>query len=378
MASAKNDATPFPQKLAYILICAIALGFIAIVASEIIIPLVFAFLISIHLLPLAQQFELKLRFGRGLACFCALLLFAVGIALVIYLVGSQISNMSDDWPLFKKQLHASINDLQNWIANTFRLNLEKQETYINNATSKALSSGSSVIGTTLLSVSSIFLFTVLTLIYTFFLLFYRSVLLRFLVALVSNQSSTLVHEIVNNIQFVIRKYILGLLLEMLTVACLCWLAFGILGIKYFILLGLITALFNIVPYVGIFTALLLSSLITFATTGVSADLLLVVITIIVIHLIDSNILLPFIVGSKVSINAMVTVIGVVVGEMMWGIPGMFLSVPVIAITKIICDRIEALKPWAILLGHERKEKTLKKFPLKSKRTVRQTKRIDIN
>jgi predicted PurR-regulated permease PerM len=185
-----------------------------------------------------------------------------------------------------------------------------------------------------------------------------------------------VHEIVNNIQFVIRKYILGLLLEMMTVACLCWLAFGILGIKYFILLGLITALFNIVPYVGIFTALLISALITFATTGVSAHLLLVVIAIIAVHLIDSNILLPFIVGSKVSINAMVTVIGVVAGEMMWGIPGMFLSVPVIAITKIICDRIEALKPWAILLGHERKEKSQKKFPLKRKRTVGEAKRMD--
>ena len=99
-------------------------------------------------------------------------------------------------------------------------------------------------------------------------------------------------------------------------------------------------------------------------------MLLVIITIIVIHLIDSNILLPFIVGSKVSINAMVTVIGVVAGEMMWGIPGMFLSVPIIAMLKIVCDRIDTLKPWAILLGHERQEKKFKKFPLKRKQAVK--------
>ncbi len=371
MGLAKKDTTPFLQKLAYVLICCIAIGFIAVIASEIIIPLVFALLISILLLPIAQRFERKLKFSRGPASFCALILFAAGFVLIIYLIGSQISNLTNDWPLFKNQLHTSFTDLQNWVAATFHMNLEKQKAYINNATSKAVSSGSSVIGSTLLSVSSMLLFTVLTLIYTFFLLLYRGVLLKFLMALVNDEGNSVVHDVVSNIQLVIRKYILGLLLEMLIVASLCWLAFGILGVKYFILLGLITALFNIVPYVGIFTALLLSALITFATTGASAHLLLVIITIVLIHLIDSNILLPFIVGSKVSINAMVTVIGVVAGEMLWGIPGMFLSVPVIAMLKIICDRIETLKPWAILLGHEKEEKKLKRFPTRKKKTVKQ-------
>lgn len=370
MSLSKNTSTPFSQKLAYILICLIAVCFIAYIASEIVIPLIFALLISILLLPLAKWLELKLKFSRGIASFCALLLFIAGIAFILYLVGSRISNLGDDLPLFQRQLHTSLISLEKWVAATFHLNLEKQKAYIDNAASKALSSGSSVIGSTLLSVSSIILFTVLTLIYTFFLLLYRSVLLKFLMALVNDENNKVAYDVISNIQLVIRKYILGLLLEMLIVAGLCWLAFGILGIKYFILLGLITALFNIVPYIGIFTALLLSTLITFATTGASGHLLLVIITIIVIHLIDSNILLPFIVGSKVSINAMVTVIGVVAGEMMWGIPGMFLSVPIIAMLKIVCDRIEVLKPWAILLGHEREEKKLKKFPLKRKQPAK--------
>ncbi len=365
----KKDTTPFPQKLAYILICCLAIGYIAVIASEIIISLLFALLISILLLPVAQRFERKLKFGRGTASFFALILFVAGFALVLYLIGSQISSLSNDWPLFQNQLHASLTDLQNWIALTFHLDLQKQQAYINNATSKALSSGSSIVGSTLLSVSSILLFIVLTLIYAFFLLLYRRVLLKFLIALVNDESNVVVYDVVSNIQLVIRKYILGLLLEMLIVASLCWLSFGILGIKYFILLGLITALFNIVPYVGIFTALLLSALITFATTGASTHLLLVIITIICVHLIDSNFLLPFIVGSKVSINAMVTVIGVVAGEKLWGIPGMFLSVPVIAMLKIICDRIEALKPWAILLGHEKEEKKVKKISQKKTKTI---------
>jgi len=162
MALIKNNTIPFPQKLAYILICCIAVGFIAVIASEIVIPLIFALLISILLLPLAQLLEKKSTIGRGAASFCAMILFAAGIALIIYLIGSQISNLSNDWPLFKNQLHTSFTDLQQWVAKTFRLDLEKQKAYINNATSRALSSGSSVIGSTLLSVSSMLLFTVLT------------------------------------------------------------------------------------------------------------------------------------------------------------------------------------------------------------------------
>ena len=83
------------------------------------------------------------------------------------------------------------------------------------------------------------------------------------------------------------------------------------------------------------------------------------------HLIDSNILLPVIVGSKVRINAFITLIGVVVGEMIWGISGMFLSIPVIAITKIIFDRIESLKAWGMLMGHEEVNEKRKRIGKKS-------------
>ena len=97
------------------------------------------------------------------------------------------------------------------------------------------------------------------------------------------------------------------------------------------------------------------SLVTFATAG-TAKLLLVIGTVVAIHLIDSNVLLPVIVGSKVRINALITVFGVIVGEAVWGIPGTFLAIPVIAIAKIVFDRIDSLKPWGMLFGDERDEK----------------------
>jgi predicted PurR-regulated permease PerM len=165
----------------------------------------------------------------------------------------------------------------------------------------------------------------------------------------------LVYEIIEQVQYIIRKYVIGLMIEMAIVATGVSITFSLMGIKYAILLGLITGLFNIIPYIGIFTALVISLLVTFATATATTKVILVLVTILITHLVDSNVLLPVIVGSKVRINALVTILGVVIGEMIWGIAGMFLSIPIIAVLKIIFDRVESLKPWGIILGDKEKK-----------------------
>jgi predicted PurR-regulated permease PerM len=177
-----------------------------------------------------------------------------------------------------------------------------------------------------------------------------------------------VHDIIEKVQFMIRKYITGLLIEMAIVAIVVSVAFMLLGVKYAILLGLITGLFNVIPYIGIFTALVLSSAVTLATSPEQGTVLYVMATLVITHLIDSNVLLPLVVGSKVRINALITVLGVIIGEMVWGIPGMFLSIPVIAVLKIVFDRVDSLKAWGIILGDEepKQNRLAKKLTVKKK------------
>lgn len=354
MASVKQ-VPPFYTKMAMVLISLIALFYIAILGKSILVPLLFGLLFAVLLLPLAGFLENKLRFPRSMASLVSVLLLVCSLAALLYLVGSQISNLADDWPQFKQQVLSSVNSLQQWISTKFHIRIKQQMTYVNTATSKLLETGSSVIGDVVVSFSSLVLTLVFILIDTFFLLYYRRLITRFLVAVFREENSVIVYDIIAEVQSRIRQYILGLLLEMLIVASATCLALWILGIKYAILLGLITGLFNIIPYIGIFTATLLSVLVTFATAG-ATKLLLVIGTILGIHLIDSNVLLPVIVGSKVRINAFITVLGVIIGEAVWGIPGTFLAIPIIAISKIIFDRIDTLKPWGLLLGDERDEK----------------------
>ncbi len=353
MASLKQSS-PFYTKLAMVLVSLIALFYIAIMGKSILAPLIFALLFAVLLLPLCGILERRLKFPRSLASLLSVLLLVLSLAGLLYLVGSQVSSLAEDWPKFKQQVLTSVDSLQHWISVKFHIRIKQQMTYVNTATSKLLETGSSVIGDVLVSFSSLLLFLVFTLIDTFFLLYYRRLIIRFLVAVFREENSVLVYDIIAEIQSRIRQYILGLLLEMLIVASASCLALWILGVEYAILLGLLIGLFNLIPYIGIATALMLSTLVTFASAG-TAKLLLVICTILGIHLVDSNVLLPVIAGSKVRINALITILAVIVGENVWGITGTFLAIPVIAITKIVFDRIETLKPWGMLLGDERDE-----------------------
>jgi putative permease len=354
MASLKQG-TPFYTRLAMVLISLIALFYIAVLGKSILAPLVFALLFAVLLLPLANFLERRLKFPRSLASLLSVVILVLALAGLLYVVSEQVTSLADDWPQFKQQVLSAVNDLQLWISKKFHIRIKQQMTYVNNATSKLLESGGSVLGDVFVSFSSFVLFLVFILIDTFFLLYYRRLLIRFLVSVFRDENSNVVYDIIAQIQSRIRQYILGLLLEMVIVATASCLALWILGVQYAILLGLLIGLFNLVPYIGIATALVLCTLVTFATAG-TAKLLLVIGTILGIHLVDSNILLPVIVGSKVRINALITVLGVIIGGSVWGISGTFLAIPIIAITKIIFDRVETLKPWGLLLGDERDEK----------------------
>ncbi len=344
---------PIYTRWSQILFTVLALGILIIFGKEILCPLIFAVLLSLLLLPVGKFLETRFHFGRSAASMFAVLLMIAFITLIIYLVGSQVADLLENWPQIKIQLNNAFFGILNWVRANYHVNQNKQLTLVHNATSKiSEGGGTGAIGVTLLTASSIMLFWVFVVIDTFFLLFYRRLLLQFLIAVFRKENAIAVFEVVERVKYIISRYILGLMLEMIIVSGICCTVFLIGGLKYALLLGLITGLFNIIPYLGIATALLISVLVTISTGVAAGKIILVSVTIIIMHLIDSNVLLPMIVGSKVRINALITILGVILGEMLWGIPGMFLSIPVIAIFKIIFDRVESLQPWGLLLGDE--------------------------
>ncbi|GAA4308216.1 AI-2E family transporter [Compostibacter hankyongensis] len=350
----KAPVLPFYAKLAFVLVSLLITGYLAIIGKEIISPLLFAFLFSILLLPLANFFERRWYFPRSLSALLCVLLLAAAICAVLLLIGSELVSLMKDWPRFKAQLINSVHDIQAWIQVQFHLNLEKQRDLVQNATSNMVSTSPSVIGRTLLSLSSQIILFIFMLVYVFFLLFYRHLLVRFLAAVFHPRHSTTVYEVVRQTKYIIKRYVVGLFFQLCIVAALTTAVFWIAGIPYAGLLGIFTGLLNVIPYVGIFVALFLSMFITFSSAA-AGKLLLVVIAVLVIHFLDSNVIRPRIVGSQVRVNALISVLGVIVGEVIWGVAGMFLSIPIIAIAKIVFDRVEELRPWGLILGEEPEE-----------------------
>lgn len=347
----KNNVLAAYLRLACIIIILIGGGYLAIVGEQILLPLSFAFLISLLLLPVSNFMENRLKFSRSMAAIVSVLLLLVVFSGIFYVLGSQIVDLGNEWPLLKKQVIGLFNDTQQWLSTTFHVNVQKQSEYLNKSTEKVLNSGGAIIEKTVLSVSSLLLMLIFIIIYTLFILIYRRRWMRFVVAAFNEKNKEIIYDISENIKNIIRKYITGLFFEMVILVAVACLVFWILGIKYVFLLGLIVGVFNLLPYVGIYTALVIAMAITFATVDAS-HALYVAISIIGIHIVDSNFLMPKIVGSKVKINPLMVILGVVAGELMWGIPGMFLSIPYLAIAKVIFDRIQNLQSLGILLGDE--------------------------
>ncbi|WP_430614557.1 AI-2E family transporter [Flavobacterium sp. JP2137] len=348
---------PFYLKLACVLISIVVLGYLGIVGQNVIVPIVLGLLFATLLVPFCSFLERKCRFPRALAAIVATVLFTGLIVLVLYLLAMQMTKLADDWPAFQQQLIDSFSSLQLWVQEQFGIEQNSQLDYITQTASKSISTGTDILGKALSSISGVIMLLVFTFLYTLFLLLYRRHLVKFLVLAFRDKHQHLVLDVVVQVQVMVKRYLVGLLLQMVIVTVLALIAYSIIGVKYNFMLAILTGVLNVLPYIGIFMALVIGVIITFATTSAS-HVLFVVIAIVVIHAIDGNLIMPKVVGSKVKLNSLVVILGLVIGEMTWGISGMLLTIPILAILKIVFDRVEDLRPWGFLLGEEDNESPL--------------------
>lgn len=345
---------PFYAKLAYTLVAIIALVYIAILSKPLLAPLVFGFLFAILLYPVSRYLENKINLPRGLSSFLSILLFLSFLTLLFWLLGSRFVSLADDWPLFKEQIIVSVQSLQDWIVDTFHVDKSSQSNYLTDAAKSLLSSSTIVIGTTIRSITSLLFFLIFTFIFIFFILFYRRLIVNFLAMVFPNEHRPIVEKVLRRILYIIRRYVLGIILQIIFIGFVTSITFLIIGIKYPVLLGILTGVLNVIPYVGIFMSGLIASLVVFATTGTFVKIFAVIIALTLIHLTDSNVFLPLVVGSQVQVNAFITVLAIFSGEMIWGIGGMFLAIPIAAVLKVVFDHVPDLNPWGYLMGDDKK------------------------
>jgi len=338
---------PFYIKSTVILLGLVLLSYALYTLADILAPIAFSMIIAILLNPLVNKFQRK-GVNKVLAISIALFIALAVVAGIMYFITAQMLNFSDSFPQLKIKFNEHFKELQHWVAVNFNFQVSKQQKLLNDA----FNGGQALLGKTVGGAFGVIGFFVLIPIYVFLLLFYKTLIINFLHEVFAEENVNRVSEILDETKTAIQSYMVGLLVEALVVATLNSIALMLCGVQYAILLGVIGALLNMLPYIGGIIAIALPVLIAMVTKDGFSTPIAIVAAYTVIQFIDNNFLVPFLVSSRVKINAFFSIVVVLLGGALWGVAGMFLSIPFVAILKIIFDRLPEMKPWGKLLGEE--------------------------
>ncbi|MGK7393135.1 MAG: AI-2E family transporter [Candidatus Cyclobacteriaceae bacterium M3_2C_046] len=343
------DRYPVVLRFTFYLLFVILLIYGLIEARNFFYPLFIAVLFAYLLYPLASFLE-KHGIPRILANLTGILFAGVIIAAGVFFIYKQIGVFVEDFPSLRQNAMANVDELEGFIEENFGVSSTTQHQWIRERISNFFESSTqfftSAFSATTATLAKIGLMPV----YVFFMLYYRNKFRNFMLLVIPESKHAKTEKILNEVSFVTERYMGGVFVVVLILCVLNSIGLLIVGLKYAILLGIISALFNFIPYFGtliggiipLFYALLLSP---YPQKAVG-----VIILFIIVQFMENNILTPNITGGNVKLNPFITILSIIVGGMIWGIPGMFLSVPLLAMFKIICDYVEPLKPYSYLLG----------------------------
>lgn len=319
------------------------------IAQEIIIPIVFSVIIAILLQPVVVFFT-KRKLNRIIAICIVILLTFLILAAFGVLVFSQMSQFTESWPILVEKFTELLNNAVIWFSGYFDINQQEINSWLIKSKAEILHTNTAAIGHTIVKVGGWLIVMFLLPVYVFLILYYQPLILDFIYKVFDKSNQVKVKEIVTQTKKVIQHYLVGLLIEVAIIAVLQIATLWILGIEYAIILGVIGALLNLIPYIGGLVAVALPMMVALVTQPNAWIAIWILVIYYIIQLIDNNYIVPIIVSSKVKINALFSIIAILVGNALWGISGMFLSIPLLAILKLIFDHIESLKPYGFLLG----------------------------
>ena len=331
----------------------LALVFLFVVyAADIIAPILLAFFFTILLYPLFRWLRNK-GVHEMVAIVVALIVFLLSMALLIWFITGQFSRLIEDFPTLKKNVSLHLTHLSEWINAKTNFSTEKQLALLNEQSEKLVNFAGGYVGGFAASLTSLFVFFGLIPIYIFLLFFYRNLLLRFVFMWFNEGDHTRVRDTVAQVQVIIKSYLGGLLIQIAYITILLGGTLMLFGIKHAFLIGILFAILNLIPYVGALIGNIIGVLLTLSSSSELSPILIVLVTIAVVQFLDNNILMPKIVGSKIRINALASIVAVIAGGALAGISGMFLSLPVVAMLKVIFDNSNNLRQWGVLFGDER-------------------------
>lgn len=342
---------PLLQRVALSLISIIAIVYILHVLQGILVPLCFGIVLSMMLYPIAKRLELR-GVPRVISIMICLILVVILIAAFLWLIINQFTILSNELPLYTDKVKLLLAGGQNFIESNFNITIGKLGQEIQKVGLDVLKNSGTFITNFLQETTGILGKAVLVILYVFFFLYYRDLLRGFIHKLFWRDNKAKIDMILGKIYQVVHDYLTGLLIVIAIVAVLNSTGLLIIGINHAIFLGCFAAILLLIPYIGIGIGATIPILIALLTKDSAWYAVAVLIMFFVIQSLESNFITPYVVGSKVNVNSFAAVIGLLLGGQLWGMAGLVLAMPIIAILKVIFNHIKGLKPFGYLLGDE--------------------------
>jgi predicted PurR-regulated permease PerM len=340
------------QKVFYVIATFIGLFAILILAKAVLIPIAFALLIAFILFPVVRKFE-----SWGANEIVSASLSILGLALIIgggvFLFSNQVILLSEDLNHFKIKILGVFADATLLINKNFGFlpHLEKGE-LLDKIKNWLSGSASSLLSQTFNNTASFVLGLLMSVIYTFLILIYRNGLVRALTSFYPQEHRERAFKMFKSVQQVGQKYLLGMMVVLVILGFVNSIGLWIIGIDNPFLFGFLAAVLAIIPYAGT----LLGAAIPILYSFITFDSIWMPITIAIffwlVQVIESNFLTPKIVGGNLKINALTSILSIIIGASVWGIAGMILFLPFAAMLKTVCEQYIELKPFALLIGEK--------------------------
>lgn len=323
-------------------------------AKPFLVPFTIAAILAMLFLPISRWLERK-GLQRGWSSLLCVLLFVSIVIGIVLLLSYQISSLAQDASKMKQQLTELLDKVKQTATQKFGISPEQQKKILQSQQSSGSSGGGMAIS--FMSIVTGFLVdTILTLVYMFLFLFSRRQLTQFVLRITPNAKRDKTRTIIENSTGIAQKYLGGLSMMIVMLWILYGIGFSIVGVKNAIFFAILCGLLEIVPFVGNVTGTTLTLLMSLAQGGSSTMIIGILVTYGLVQFVQTYILEPLVVGSEVNINPLFTIVVLVIGELVWGIPGMILAIPLLGIAKVVCDNVEPLQPYGYLIGEEKKNK----------------------
>jgi predicted PurR-regulated permease PerM len=330
----------------------IALAAIALlyICRPLLVPLMYGMFLAIIIFPFCRRMELA-GIRRSFAILLCLLTVSLFFAGIVVIVLYQYRLFRDDLPLLWQRLQPVLADLVIFLEKAGVGSGRRDALYGDLFQAMGGEAGAFVkSGLTGTVNATINLFIIP--LYAALMLFYREKLLVFLAALLGRERQML-HGIFVQAVVVYSEYIKGMIWVYFIVGVLNSVGLLLLGVRYAILFGMITAVMTIIPYFGIIVSSLLPISVAWLTTGSVYYPLGVVLVFTVVQYLEANFIYPYVVGRRVHVNLLASLVSVFAGGLLWGISGLVLFLPLVAVLKIVADQVPSLSALSILLSTER-------------------------